>query len=157
MTGQVNASEMLSVKVSVASSKESAGAYISMAIDTSRIWINDSCTIGKNEEVKGSGAMTVAQARNAVGKEEVWVSGYIVGGDLTASAARFEHPFKTRSNLLVGPRSSTNDRAVCLSVQLPEGDVREALNLVDHPSLLGRKVYLRGHILRPYVCQSQQP
>jgi hypothetical protein len=35
-------------------------------------------------------------------------------------------------------------------VQLPAGDVREALNLADNPDLLGKKVSIRGDIVSSY-------
>jgi hypothetical protein len=37
-----------------------------------------------------------------------------------------------------------------MSVQLPAGKVREALNLVDNPGLLGCKVTVRGDIVQSY-------
>ena len=79
-----------------------------------------------------------------------WVSGYIVGGDLSSSSASFEPPFTSRTNLLLGPRSSTMDRNSCLSVNLPSGNIRDELNLVDNQSLLGRKVCIKGNIVEAY-------
>jgi hypothetical protein len=35
-------------------------------------------------------------------------------------------------------------------VQLPSGDLRDVLNLVDNPGLLGTKVYLKGDIVEAY-------
>jgi hypothetical protein len=87
---------------------------------------------------------------SAAGEEDVWVSGYVVGGDLTSSSASFEAPFSSRTCLLLGPRSSTKERTSCISVQLPAGEVREALNLVDNPELLGRKIVVRGDIVDSY-------
>lgn len=78
------------------------------------------------------------------------MSGYVVGGDLSSASASFEKPFSSRTNIVLGPRSSTTDRTSCLSVQLPSGDLRDALNLVDNPGMLGRKVCLRGDIVEAY-------
>ena len=50
----------------------------------------------------------------------------------------------------MGPRSSTSDKSACLSVQLPAGELRDDLNLVDNPGLLGRKVCLKGDIVESY-------
>ena len=36
------------------------------------------------------------------------------------------------------------------AMQLPAGDVRDALNLVDNPGLLKKKVCLRGDIVGSY-------
>jgi hypothetical protein len=94
--------------------------------------------------------MTVHQARSSAGSKDVWVCGYIVGGDLTSASASFDEPFTSRTNILLGPKSSTKDKDVCLSVQLPSGDLRDALNIVDNPQLLGKKVYLKGDIVDAY-------
>ncbi|MGN1214631.1 MAG: DUF6359 domain-containing protein [Candidatus Cryptobacteroides sp.] len=37
-----------------------------------------------------------------------------------------------------------------MSVKLVSGDIRNALNLVDNPTLLGRKVYLKGDLVSAY-------
>lgn len=157
MTRSLQARDMLLLKVTVAdngngSESDSPYANVTVAIDTTRNWITDSYVIG-GDAAKGSAsddAMTVAQARNSAGAEEVWVSGYIVGGDLSSTSASFESPFEYRTNILIGPKSTTSSRTSCLSVQLPAGEVRDALNLVDNPLNLGRKVLLKGNIVEAY-------
>ncbi len=153
MTRNMEAQQILVLKISVAASSETAQTEnISIAVDTSRVWLSDAYVIG-GDGGKGSShkdALTVSQAMSAVGEEDVWVSGYVVGGDLTSSSASFEAPFSSRTCLLLGPRSSTRERASCISVQLPAGEVREALNLVDNPELLGRKVSIRGDVVSSY-------
>ena len=155
MSRTLEAQDMLTIKVTVASSSadtEPDKGRISVSVDTARNWINDSCVIG-GETDKGAvpaDALTVSQALASVGCTDVWLCGYIVGGDLTSSKASFSAPFSSRTNLVLGPRSSTVDRDACLSVQLPAGDLRDALNLVDNPDLLGVKVFLRGDIVDSY-------
>lgn len=156
MTRTLLAQEILSLKVNVASSGGSGtmdkSGRISVAVDTVRNWISDSYVIGEPAD-KGtavSDAMTVQQARDSQGSKDRWVCGYIVGGDLTSSSASFYGPFDSRSNLLLGPKSSTSDKDACLSMQLPAGDLRERLNLVDNPDMLGRKIYVRGDIVEAY-------
>ena len=155
MSRTLLAQEVLTLGVSVASSSSgssSAGSRISIAVDTTRNWLEGSYVIGGQND-KGSDvedAMTVQQARSSAGSSDVWVCGYIVGGDLTSANASFDEPFSSRTNILLGPKSSTADKDVCLSVQLPSGDMRDALNLVDNPLNLRRKVYLRGDIVDAY-------
>ena len=153
MTRNLEACQILVLGVSVASGTgASVTEHISVAVDTTRVWLSDSYVIG-GDDGKGTGssdAMTVSQAMSAAGEEDVWVSGYVVGGDLTSSSASFEAPFSSRTCLLLGPRSSTKERTSCISVQLPAGEVREALNLVDNPELLGRKIVVRGDIVDSY-------
>ena len=141
--------DMLSIKVSVAEKK---GGRISVVLDTARVWLNEECIIGGNVEEDVPEVLSVAQARNSAGMEDVWVSGYIVGGDLTSASCSFDYPFRSNTNLLLGPRSSTVDRNVCLAVQLPDGDVRRALNLVDNPEMLGRKVKIKGDLVSAYFA-----
>ena len=152
MTRTLSAKEILELKVGVSGESQSSAGSMSVVVDTTRTWLKGEYIIG-GESSGGadvSDALTVTDARNSVGSENVWVSGYIVGGDLTSSSASFKKPFNSRTNLLIGPRSTTSDRNSCMSVQLPSGELRDALNLVDHPSLLGRKVYLRGDIVKAY-------
>lgn len=146
---------VLEVNVSAAdNSGESPQERISVAVDTSRVWNSESYVIGGGgSSGKGgsvSDALTVSQAIASIGEEGVWVSGYIVGGDLTSSSASFDAPFSSRTNIILGPRSSSSSRSSCLSVSLPAGDIRDDLNLVDNPHLLGRKVCLRGDVVEAY-------
>ena len=157
MTRNLQARDMLVLKVNVAHSEEPSEAdapyaNVSVAVDTTRNWISEAYEIGGGS-LKGSDpddAMTVAQARGSAGAEDVWVSGYIVGGDLTSTSASFESPFSSKTNIVLGPKSTSSDRSACMSVQLPAGNVREVLNLVDNPLNLGRKVLLKGNIVETY-------
>ena len=95
-------------------------------------------------------AMSVPEAKDNIGAGDVWVYGYIVGGDLSSSKASFKGPFSSRTNLVLAARAGTTDRSACLSVQLQKGDIRDALNLVDNPDNLGKAVYLQGDIVESY-------
>ncbi len=151
-TKQLKAQDMLELKVRVAASGGSGKGGMSIKVDTLRNWLSDEYVIG-GDNGEGSGkydAMTVTEALFASGDEDVWVCGHIVGGDLSSSSASFDPPFDSRTNILLGPRSSTDDKDACLAVQLPSGALREALNLVDNPGLLGRKVCLKGDIVESY-------
>ncbi len=155
-TKNLKAQEVLVIKVNVASSggnqQGDGKSTLSVSVDTLRTWKSDVYVIGGD----GSGgtdsydAMTVSEALSSIGEEDVWICGYIVGGDLSSSSASFEKPFESRTNLLLGPRSSTSDKDACLSVQLASGSVRNALNLVDNPDLLGRKICIKGDIVEAY-------
>ena len=147
MTRKLESREMLKIKVRVPVG-QTTGREVSISVDTARVWKNEDYVIGSGEE--SHAVLTVAQAMSAIGDKERWVSGYIVGGDLTSASASFAPPFKSRTNLVLGPRSSTVDRAACISVQLSEGIVRDALNLVDNPDMEGRKVKLKGDLVAAY-------
>lgn len=147
--------EILQLNINTTSSGTSQKSYVSIAVDTCRNYTSDVLTLGQN----GSGiqkgqditnAYTITQARSAVGEKDVWVGAYIVGGDLTSKTISFEPPFSSSSNLAIGSRSSTSTRDKCIAVQLPSGNVRDELNLADHPEMLGRFVYLHGDIVSSY-------
>lgn len=154
MTRCLEAQEMLTLTVSTSSGEETdlKSSGVSIAVDTSRYWLNESFVIGgsngKGESEETS--YTVSQAKASVGEEDVWVSGYIVGGDLTSASASFEAPFSSKTNLLLGSRTSSSDREACIAVQLPSGKVRDDVNLVDNPSMLGKKVCFKGDIVESY-------
>lgn len=154
LTRELQARTVLDIAVSAASEPDSPSKEsIRVAVDTTRNWTSESYVVGGDEKDEGddlSQALTVSQAQSSIGAEGVWVSGYIVGGDLSSSSASFEPPFTSRTNIVLGPRSSTEDRDACLSVNLPSGEVRDGLNLVDNPSLLGRKVCIKGNIVESY-------
>lgn len=153
MTRTLQSQDMLTINVSAAVSQgPNASETISVAVDTTRMWIFEDYVIGDSSE-KGNDiadALTVNQAMASAGETDVWVSGYIVGGDLTSSSASFSQPFSSKTNILIGSRSSVSSRESCLSVQLSSGRIREELNLVDNPSLLGRKVFLKGDVVEAY-------
>ena len=156
LTRYLQSRQMLVLGVSVAQSSSDSQYQglegVSVSVDTTKVWMEDSYVIGGSSGKGGSSenAMTVALAISNGPQENVWVSGYVVGGDLTSASASFEEPFKSRTNILLGPKSSTTDRDACIAVQLPDGKVRDALNLVDNPEVLGRKVCLKGNLVEAY-------
>lgn len=154
MTRHIGGQEILTVDVSVAgggAGQEDEG--ISISVDTTRIWNDESLVIGGPSSGGGETpdeALSVSEARANAGMADVWVCGYIVGGDLTSSSISFSPPFSSQTNMAVAARSSTDSKASCLSVALPAGKVRDALNLVSNPGNLGRRVYLKGDIVESY-------
>ena len=99
-----------------------------------------------------TGSCTITQARLRVGEKKVCVRGYIVGGDLSQSASgiRLEAPFSAATNLALADSLDIPGKEACLSVQLPSGTVRAALNLADHPEHLGKTVWLKGDVVSAY-------
>ena len=154
MTRWLEPREICSITVSVSSSSDNdtgIGKGITVALDTSRFWTQEEYVIGGNGRGESADmALSVQSARSSTGKKDVWIQGYIVGGDLTNASASFEEPFSSRSNILLGSRPTSADRESCLAVQLLSGDVRDGLNLVDNPELLGRRVCLKGDLVESY-------
>ncbi len=145
------AREILHLSINAPAKASNQGFKIE--VDTSRYWINDIYVIGSGSPSQGGSpeeAYTVSAAKSRIGDKGVWVSGFIIGGDLTSASASFSPPFKSRTNLLFAPRAGTCERSSCIAVNLPTGPIRDALNLVDNPSLLGKQVYIKGDIVESY-------
>ncbi len=143
--------EILHLSISAPVKASSKGLKIE--VDTSRYWINDTYVIGSGTPTQGQSpedAYTVSAAKSRIGDKGIWVSGFIIGGDLTSASASFDPPFKSRTNLLFAPRAGTCERSSCIAVNLPTGAIRDALNLVDNPTLLGKQVYIKGDIVESY-------
>ncbi|GAB1405211.1 hypothetical protein MASR1M74_23900 [Lentimicrobium sp.] len=78
-----------------------------------------------------------------------WVKGFIVGvyeTDVEPFAASFNAPFRTNTNLLLTQTADEASLGNCLTVQLPTGSIRDALNLVTHPENKGKEVKLLGNL-----------
>lgn len=156
-TRSMEAQEMLVLSVSAPSSGGSTGGSLSIGVDTLRHWSYESFVIGSGGGSSGGGsdpsdALSVTQARDEIGAEDVWVYGYIVGGDLSSSGTKMNTtaPFSSDTHLAIAVRSSVTDKASCMSVELKKGDVRTALNLKTHPENLGHQVFLKGDIVDSY-------
>lgn len=142
--------QMLTLKLSATSGVSAeGGTKFSITVDTTRNYISDNVVVGGAGSEKDN-ALSVSEARERIGGKDLWVCGYVIGGDLTSSKFSTEAPFKSNTNLVIASRTSTQDREFCMSVQLAKGDIRDALNLVDHPDNLGRKVWLKGNIVEKY-------
>ena len=154
LTRTLEAREILTLNVSAPSASSASGG-LRIEIDTTKSWLSENYVIGGSTGGGSGGgnmndALSVADARNSAGVEDVWVTGYIVGGNLTASGMKTSVPFTSRTNIAIAARSSVTDKSSCLSVQLDKGDIRDALNLVDNPDNLGCRVYLKGDIVEAY-------
>ena len=155
LTRDLAARDMLTLDISVATPSSPASTPaggISIQVDTTLNYRTEDFTIGGGT-LKGKDpddALSVPEAKDRIGTASVRVYGYIVGGDLSSTKASFKGPFSSRTNLVLASRAGTTDRSACLSVQLQKGELRDALNLVDHPENLGRAVLLQGDIVAAY-------
>lgn len=92
---------------------------------------------------------TVAEALAAYvegQKTPAIVTGYIVGA---MNSDSYEPEFGTTTeatNILIADNADESDAANCLIVQLPAGDIRSTLNLVDTPSNYKMQIKITGSI-----------
>lgn len=92
----------------------------------------------------------VLQAESHIGEQGVWVRGYIAGLSRSSSSSEFQSPFSSNTNLLLSSVANNTDRESCIAVELPKGEIRDALNLKDHPGFLNRKIRIKGNIEESY-------
>lgn len=82
----------------------------------------------------------------------VWVEGYIVGympsTNTYLSNAIFNASGAVATNIVLAASADVTDYNQCIGIQLPSGSVRTAVNLADNPTNLGRKVMLRGDVMK---------
>ena len=160
-TADIGRGEIMTLKIDVSEDitkvDPMTGIGISITIDTLRTHTQrefawDGSTQGSSgpSEALPTGLVSVEDARKMAGSSGVWVCGYIAGGDLSSSSCSFEGPFSSRTNMVIADSPSCDERDRCMSVQLAVGDIRNALNLVDNPSNLGRRVYLKGDVVEAY-------
>ena len=168
LTRTLDARTILTLNISAPYGGTAATSSITVAVDTAKIWNSESYVIGGGGSGSGSGsgssggdddsgtgldsAYSVAQAADHIGEDEIWVFGYIVGGDLSSAGTTVKtSKFTKATHLAIAARSSVTTKASCIAVELPKGPIRDALNLVDHPDLVGTRVYLKGSLVTPYV------
>lgn len=159
LTRNLSAREILTIGITCPSGSvpgTSQGGSLSISVDTLRTWTEEEYQMGPEGEGGGGSspenAYGVAQVKAHAGEKGVWVCGYIVGGDLSSgqNGIKFEGPFESMTNIAIASRSSVSEKSSCVSVQLAKGTFRDALNLVQNPGNLGRKVYLKGDIEAAY-------
>ena len=107
---------------------------------------------GKTEETLGTKEepLTVAEAIGKVGNKG-YVAGYIVGyvdGQKLEEGAKFEAAPASETELLLADSPDETSVSNVFPVQLPAGDIRNALN-PNKPEVIGKKVTLYGSI-EPY-------
>ena len=76
------------------------------------------------------------------------VTGYIVGAvdNAPETGSQFGTDATIATNILISDNPDTNDYTECLIVQLPSGDIRSALNLVDNPDNYKKQVKITGSV-----------
>ena len=173
LTRTLDARTILTLNLSAPHGGISAASSITVAVDTAKVWNHESYVIGGGSGSGGSGsgsgsgsggsgsgddsaaeidnAYSVAQAHDHTGEDDVWVFGYIVGGDLSTAGTTVKTSKLTKAtHLAIASRSTVTAKASCVAVELPKGAIRDALNLVDHPDLIGTRVYLKGSLVPSY-------
>ena len=138
--------------VTVIGTNGSGKSNILVQTDTSKVWQSENYILGgESDSSEQQNAISVGDVSAHIGSEDIWVTGYIVGGDLTSSGKTVKTSgIGKNTHLALADRASVTAKASCLAVELPQGKVREALNLPDHPDLIGRRVSVKGNLVEKY-------
>ncbi|MDR2584874.1 MAG: DUF4493 domain-containing protein [Prevotellaceae bacterium] len=122
-----------------------------LSADTSRVWRREEWKPGapSNDGVTPETAYTVAEAQSLSSGTNVWVNGYIVGGDASNSSFKSLPPFTANSNLVIADSPLETVRANCMAIELPTSpaSLRATFGMpANGASLLGRMACFRGNI-----------
>jgi hypothetical protein len=123
------------------------GAGVTVATgSTAEYWLDHLPVLAEGDGTQAK-PYTVAQAKIKQGETAKWVSGYIVGY-VTASTYifTFSATGAVATNMLIADSPTENAEANCVTVQLPAGAIRDALNLSANAANLGKKVSVKGDL-----------
>lgn len=149
LSRELQEGEMLTLDLSASSG---SGEGLRVRTDTSRKWTSASYIWGEDEKEEDGflDALDISMARESAGAEDVWVKGYIVGCAASAGKLEFDPPFSKGTNILLGLRSGTSDGKWCISVELKNKKIRQALNLQENRELDGEFIYMKGDLVSSY-------
>ncbi|WP_025026515.1 DUF6359 domain-containing protein [Caldalkalibacillus mannanilyticus] len=102
---------------------------------------------GEREAVEAANAAGVISVREAIENNSgrATVEGYIVGTRASNTSSTFQAPF-VATNIQLADHPNERGLSNLLPVQLPSGTIRTALNLVDNPENLGKKIRITGNL-----------
>lgn len=142
----LEAGQMVHMKLSYSASRTSASVF-RVEVDTTRQW----STVDYNVGLKiPSGALSISEAKEHIGEKNIKVFGYVFGGDPSTTTVRVGPPFESRTTMVIAPSMTERNRNNMMVVELPAGEVRDALNLVNNPENLGRPIVVTGTIVQSY-------
>lgn len=144
-TRQLSASQMLSLNLSYAPGNRTAS--LKLDTDTTKNWKSENFNTGLKIP---TGAVTIEQAKEMVGEKNVMVFGFILGGDASETTIRVGPPFTSRTNIVIAPSMLERNRNNMFVVELPSGEIRDALNLVVNSKLQGSAIVITGNIVDNY-------
>lgn len=95
------------------------------------------------------GCSSVTWAKSHIG-DTLKLFGYIVGGDASSSSFKKQKPFTSKTNIVIGAQDWQALRELTIAVELPNGEIRKNLNLVDHPEHLKKPIAITGVVVDSY-------
>jgi hypothetical protein len=152
LSKNVSAKDMLVLTVASIPSTPGHAQSISLSIDvdTTRNWRREQWRPGSPADGSSpTQAYSVTEAIQLAEGEDVWICGYIVGGDVSTSAVKTTPPFTASSNLAIADSPLETERVNCMAVEISAAPkaIKDAFNMtVNGSALLGQRVWFKGNI-----------
>lgn len=144
-TRKLKATELVTIKLDYDLTKVPSTG-LSMKVDTTRTRVSEYYNV---PGIAPYGCQSVWYAQNHVG-DTLKLFGYIVGGDATSTSFSRVKPFKSKTNIVVAANDWQTLKEKTIAIELTEGPIRNALNLVDHPEHLKKPIAITGVIVDLY-------
>lgn len=147
-TRELQAAQIMNMKLNSSVNASSGG--VSIKLDTTAAYLNDSFCYGNEGAQTPDEAYSVTEARDHIGQGDAWIWGYICGVATGTGRFSVDPPFEKNTNIIIGVRENSSEKQWLMSVELKSGAIRDALNLVENPKLKGRRIAIRGSIVEAY-------
>jgi hypothetical protein len=142
---KLKANELVTIALDYDLTKVSRDGF-TFSSDTFRIRKDEYFNLGG---IAPYGCNSVWYAQTHVG-DTINLFGYIVGGDVSSTTFKKEKPFTSKTNIVIGAQEWQALREKTIGVELPNGDIRKKLNLVDHPEHLKKPIAITGVVVDSY-------
>ena len=142
---KLKANELVTIALDYDLTKVSRDGF-TFSSDTFRIRKDEYFNLGG---IAPYGCNSVWYAQTHVG-DTINLFGYIVGGDVSSTTFKKEKPFTSKTNIVIGAQEWQALREKTIGVELPNGDIRKKLNLVDHPENLKKPIVIHGVVSDNY-------
>ncbi len=147
MNRVLSKAEILTLNISASESGTDEG-NISIKVDTTRTWVDDDYVFGEqNDGSTIARALSVSDLESTLGLQDVWIKGFIVGGDISTSKISLAPPFDSQTHLGIADKLTNLSRENCAAVELKSEKVRSSLNLVSNPNNLTKIIYIKGDVV----------
>ena len=142
---KLKAAELVTIALDYDLTKVAYNGF-SFRADTSRVRKDEYFNLGG---IAPYGCNSVWYAQTHIG-DTINLFGYIVGGDVSSTSFKKEKPFTSKTNIVIGAQDWQALREKTIGVELPNGEIRKNLNLVDHPEHLKKPIVIHGVVSDSY-------
>ena len=142
---KLKAAELVTITLDYDLTKVAYGGF-KFNVDTSRIRNQEYFNLGG---IAPYGCVSVYWCQTHIG-DTLKLFGYIVGGDASSSTFKKEKPFTSKTHIVVASKDWQALREKTIAVELPSGEIRKKLNLVDHPEHHKKPIVITGTVTDSY-------